>query len=636
MNIGTPFAVPHVCAEAQSDVSAQLRLLGTTDLHAHLLPYDYYADEDGRPYGLSRTATLISAARAEVANTMLFDNGDALQGTPVGDVTSQCSSGWSGPNPIIAAMNRLDYDAAGLGNHEFNFGLDWLGRALADATFPFTCANVVTHPGAGPEGSYLPPYLLLPRQLRGDDGQMHTLTLGVIGLVPPQIAIWDEAHLSGNLCAHDMVDTARAIIPKVRAAGADLVLLLAHTGIDTTAPRPMAENAALALAALPGVDAIMAGHSHDLFPLPARSSDGGGVDHARGTLHGTPALLAGAYGTHLGVMDLTLTRRAGRWKINGHHCELRAVAGPCAVAAAPDAEMSHAVRSAHSLTLRHMRRPIGLSTQRLHSYLALVRPDPSVAVVNLLQQRILSRAIAGTSLAGLPILSATPAFKTGGRGGPLNFSDVPAGPISLRHAADLYPLPNHLCGVPVTGAELRDWLERAAICFATQRPGRPEAMLRDPAVPGHDFDVIEGLSYQIDLSAPPRYDRNGALINAGAQRIRNLCFDRSPLRDTDRFLLATNTYRAQGGGAFLRTRRGAIAHVSKRLLRDEMAAEIAHTPLAPPENYSANWCFSPMPGNSVLLNTGPALRSDPAALAEVGAEDLGLTQDGFLRLRIPL
>lgn len=636
MNARLPLPTLVSAEKATADVSVQLRLLSTTDLHAHLLPYDYYADEGGRPYGLSRTATLISAARAEVANTMLFDSGDALQGTPVGDVTSQSDGGWSGPNPIIAAMNRLNYDAAGLGNHEFNLGLDWLGRTLAEATFPYTCANVVPHSDAGSTDSYLPPYLLLPRKLRDQNGELHDLTLGVIGLVPPQIAIWDETHLSGRLCAHDMVETTRALIPKLREAGADLILLLAHTGIDTAIPRPMAENAALALAALPGVDAIMAGHSHDLFPKPEQGDIAGGVDHARGTLNGAPALLAGAYGTHLGVMDLALTRYAERWSITDHHCELRAVAAPSAVAAPPDREMFRTVSKAHSVTLRFMRKPIGQSAQRLHSYLALVRPDPSVAVVNLLQQRILSRAVAGTAHEGLPILSATPAFKTGGRGGPLNFSDVPAGPISMRHAADLYSVANRLCGVLVTGTDLRDWLERAAICFVTQQPDRPEAMLRDPAVPGHDFDVIAGLSYQIDLSVAPRYDRNGALITPGAQRIRDLRHQGRPLHDDDRFLLATNTYRAQGGGAFLSLRPGAVAHMSDRLLRDEITEEIARTPLVLPQSDSAHWRFSPMPGNAVLLDTGPALRSDPAALAAVNAVDLGLTSGGFLRLKIPL
>lgn len=629
-------------AASAIEATVQLRLLSTTDLHAHLLPYDYYADEGGRPYGLSRTARLIRTARSEAANTLLFDNGDALQGTPVGDITGQSGSGWHGPNPVIAAMNRLNYDAATLGNHEFNFGLDWLGRALADATFPFTCANVTMHqPDGVPARSYLPPYLLLHRQVWDDSGQMYPLTLGVIGLVPPQINMWDEAHLAGRVHARDMLDAAHEVVPQVRAAGADLVVLLAHTGIDFAPPRPMMENAALPLAAIAGVDALMAGHSHGLFPAPhgtAGTEDcANGVDHVRGALHGTPTLMAGARGSHLGVMDLTLTRGAKGWCVAAHRCELRPVAAPpTRVAIPPDATLSRAVRAAHQITLRHMRRPIGHNAQRLHSYLALARPDASVAAINQLQGRILARALAGTAHADLPLLSVTPAFKTGGRGGPHNFADVPAGPISLRHAADLYPFPNHLCAVLITGAELRAWLERAAICFATQHPGTPETMLCNPEVPGHDFDVIAGLTYQIDLSAPPRYNRYGTLVAPGTRRIRKLRHCGQPVGATDRFVLATNTYRAHGGGGFARIPQEAIVHVSAQLLRDQLAEEIAHAPLRVPETLGETWGFAPMPGNAVLLDTGPALRSDPAALECVGAEDVGLTPEGFLRLRLHL
>ncbi len=638
MNSMTPKDAPGVRAAAGQETTLRLRLLGTTDLHAHLLPYDYYADEDGRPYGLSRTATLIRAARAEAANTMLFDNGDALQGTPMGDVACQ-SSGWQGVNPVVAAMNRLGYDAASLGNHEFNSGLDWLARTLADAKFPVTCANV-TASGDAALCAHLAPFLLLRRRFRDDCGAMQDITLGVIGLVPPQINTWDAAHLSGRLRARDMVDTAREMVPRVRAAGADLVLLLAHTGIDTAPPRPMMENAALPLAAIEGVDAIMAGHSHALFPDPGHTDVAGfaahGVDHANGTLNGTPALMAGAWGAHLAVMDLTLARRDGRWRIAAHRSRLRAVAPRARAPIPPDAELSRGAQAAHALTLGHMRKPIGRSAQRLHSYLALVRPAASVAAVNLLQARILSRALTGTAHADLPVLAATPAFKTGGRGGPQNFCDVPAGPISLRHAADLYPFPNRLCGLLVTGAVLRDWLERSAVCFATQRPELPEAMLRDPEVPGHDFDVISGLTYRIDLSAPPRYDRHGALLDPRARRIGDLRHQGRKVGASDRFMLATSTYRAQGGGAFSPARQGAVVHVAGKLLRDQLADEIGCAPLSVPDEHAQAWRFAPMPGNAVLLDTGPALRRDPDALGALDAEDLGLTPDGFLRLRVRL
>ncbi|MFX0545027.1 5'-nucleotidase C-terminal domain-containing protein [Roseovarius sp. S1116L3] len=418
-----------------------------------------------------------------------------------------------------------------------------------------------------------------------------------------------------------------------RAEGADIVILLAHSGIDPDAPDAMAENAALTLARIDGVDAIMTGHSHGLFPLPCgtEASDPGGVDHARGLLAGTPALMAGACGGHLGVLDLTLTAKNGRWHSRARHAELRGVA-----ATPPDAPLEAALGPAHDMTLRHMRRPIGTSQTRLHSYLALARPDPSVAALNAVQTRLIARALAGTAHEGLPILSATPPFKTGGRGGPRNFTDLPKGTLSYRHAANLYPFPNRLCGLLITGAGLRDWLERAAICFATIARGAPDQMLRDMEVPGHDFDVISGLTYQIDLAAPPRFTRMGTLLRFGEGRIRALAYQGRPVADEDLFVLATNTYRAFGAGAFGPTPQERILYVSPSLLRQDLVEDIARTPLAAPPDYHLNWRFVPMPGTTVLLDTGLPLRNDRAALKSAGAEDMGETQGGFLRLRLPL
>ena len=624
-----PAAAPSAAAPPDG-ATMQLRLLGTTDLHAHLMAYDYYSDEGDQPFGLVRIATAIRAARAEAQNTLLFDNGDALQGTPMGDLTTCPDGFWRGINPVITAMNELRYDAANLGNHEFNFGLDWLAGTVRSADFPVTCANVELPSGTGQEPWPVAPHLMLERDVTGDDGFVRRIRIGVLGLVPPQIMTWDQMHLTGRLRARDMVETARTAIPALRAAGADIVVVLAHSGIDPDACDDMAENAALALAGLGGIDAIMTGHSHRLFPQEGADAPAG-VDHARGLLGDTPAVMAGACGTHLGVLDLTLTARAGRWHRTRHRARLQDASGlPC------DPPLEAALAPAHAMTLRHMRRPIGTASTRLHSYLALARPDPSVAALNAAQTRILTRALTGTAHEDLPVLSATPAFKTGGRGGPRNFTDVPEGTLSLRHAADLYPFPNRLCGIEIDGAGLRDWLERAAICFATLRPGMPDQILRDMSVPGHDFDVISGLTYRIDLAAAPLYDRSGRRGDAGGGRIRDLCYRGRPLTDQGRFILATNTYRAFGAGAYAPTPKGRVVHVSARLLRQELVADIVSTPLAPPAGYARNWAFAPMPGTSALLDTGQGLRSDAAALADIGAEDLGDGPDGFWRIRLPL
>ncbi|MFU8778564.1 MAG: bifunctional 2',3'-cyclic-nucleotide 2'-phosphodiesterase/3'-nucleotidase [Roseovarius sp.] len=611
----------------------RLRLLQTTDVHGHILPFDYYSNQPDRPWGLARVATLIRHARSEAgaASCLLFDNGDFLQGTPLTDLTAQPDQGWTGLHPVIAAMNDIGYDAGTLGNHEFNFGLDWLTETLAQARFPLTCCNVLTRRGETPtdDTTLLPPYLLLDRQPEDTNGQAHSLRIGILGLVPPQILTWDHARLSGQIEVRDMVESARAWVPALRAAGANIVVVLAHSGIDSGPDRPMMENAARALARLPDIDALLAGHSHKSLPGTGHQ-DIAGVDAAAGTLHGTPCVMAGFCGDHLGQLDLTLTHDGTAWRVTGH----RACLLP-ASSALPCPALCAMLDAAHHHTLTLTAGVIGQTTTPLHSYLSLLRDDPILNLVNDAQRRALNRALANGPHADLPLLSASAPFKTGGRGGPAHFTDIPAGPLKLRHIVDLYSFPNTLCGLLVTGAELRDWLERAAICFNRLTPGLPDQPLLDPTVPGHDFDVIDGLSYAIDLSQPARYDLSGALIHPKAQRIHDLRHGGHPVRDVDRFTIATNSYRAHGGGPFAPLAARGLIYSGTRPVRDVLADHVAALGQIIP-GPRPTWRFAPLPATTITVETGPGLRAHPADITALRATDLGLTDTGFLRLVLPL
>jgi len=215
-----------------------LRLLATSDIHAAILPYDYAAGRADRGYGLACIATLVETARAEAPGAcLLVDNGDFLQGSPLSDLHDPASDA---PNPVIAAMNRLAYDAANLGNHEFNFGLPTLRAAVEQAAFPVLSANTLTRKGATPEDDdpLLPPATIITRTCTIATGETRTLNIGLLGLLPPQITLWDRFHLGGKVTARDMVETAAHHVPALRARGADIVILLAHTGIDTGAHTP--------------------------------------------------------------------------------------------------------------------------------------------------------------------------------------------------------------------------------------------------------------------------------------------------------------------------------------------------------------------------------------------------------------
>lgn len=637
----------------------------TTDLHGNLMPYDYYNDCPDPGVGLVQVARLVDRARSEAANSALFDNGDYLQGTPLADLIAQGRGLRPGEvHPVIAAMNALGVDAATLGNHEFNYGLAFLERALEGATFPVVSANLVVTPGATPleDRTFVAPHVLLDRLVVDGAGAIHPIRIGVIGFAPPPLLHWEQHQHSHRLHARDIVEVAQIRVPELRRAGADIVIALAHTGIGAPDHAPGMEHAAVPLAGVPGIDALLAGHSHQIFPGPDFAAHPE-ADLASGRIAGTPAVMAGFHGSHLGLIDLRL-RRAGRgWRVVESRSEVRPVAseiapappcrphappvcrrapasdGPAALAlAAPPiydsaTRVEAAVAESHAETLREMRRPIGATPQALHSYFVLLGHGQTLQIVAEAQAAHVARVLQGTAHEGLPVLSATAPFKAGGRGGPRNYVDIPAGQLCLSEIASLYPFPNTVAALAIDGATLRAWLERSASIYRTLAPGGGEVALLDAEVPSYNFDMIAGVEYEIDLTSPPRFGADGRRLSSGPGRIRDLRHAGLPVADDDRFVIATNSFRAGRGGRFPGTGRDAIIHqsdlTSRELVCRHVAARRRLLPVA-----AAGWRLRAPAGRAVLFDTGPGARDHLDEIAGLSPSPLGLTPEGFLRLRL--
>ena len=605
-----------------------LRLLATTDLHAEMMPYDYNADRPQPARGLACTATLIAEARAEAANVLLFDNGDLLQGTPLGDLWARRGVGESA-HPVIEAMNLLGYDAATVGNHDFNYGLDFLSGALAGARFPVVSANAVLALGDDPAGdrTLLPPFVVLTRELRGPEGRLWPLRVGVIGFLPPQVPQWDRAVLGDRLATREIAEAAQGWVPAMRAAGCDLVVALCHSGIGEPEALPGQEDAAVPLARVPGVDVLVTGHSHLVFPSP-RFEGLAEVDATAGRIAGKPAVMAGARGSHLGVIDLELERAADGWRVVAAAVEARPVERASGPAPADPALLDRLARP-HAETLAHARQPIGRSLAAMTSHFALVAPSATVALVAEAQARHVAQKLAGTAFAGVPVLSAAAPFRAGGRAGPGNYTEIPAGTLALRHAADLYIYPNLIAALRLSGAQLAEWIERAASLFCRLTPGERDQPLIDASLPSYTFDLVHGLDFAIDLSEPARYDPHGRLIRPEARRIRDLAHRGRPVAPDDSFVIATNSYRAGGAARFF----GEIpVWMGAEAVRDIVARHIAETspltPAAPPF-----WSFVPMPGTSAWVCSAPHPSEPPPHLALTRLAD---TAEGFSCFRLDL
>lgn len=587
-----------------------LRIMATTDLHAQILPYDYYADSAAAPAGLAVLGALVRHLRGGAAASVLLDNGDFLQGNPMADWAA--TAGRHLPHPVAAAMNALGYDAGTLGNHEFNYGLEFLDKVLGELRFPVVSANVGR--SAGPV--LAPPWLMIDRQVADEAGALWPLRIGVIGFAPPQIRLWERLQLGDRIATSDIVAAARLHVPAMRAAGADVVVALCHSGIGGADHSPGMENAALPLAAVAGIDALVVGHTHGVFPA-AESPGGPAADPAADTLAGKPAVMAGALGSHLGVIDLHLTRAGGGWQVTGH--AVSAVPATALGESPPlDPAVAAAAADAHGLMLTHIRQPIGATARPVNSHFALIRADDSLQLMADAQAAHARRVLRGTAWAGLPLLSAVAPFRAGGRGGPQGYIDIPAGPLSIRHAAELYIYPNQICVIETTGAVLAEWVERAAGLFLTLRRGIADQPLIDPAFPSYNFDVLFGLTWEIDPSAPP-----------GA-RVRDLRHAGAPLAPGGRFAVVTNSYRAGGGGGFDHLLAGAeIIHARGESVRDILVDHLRH---ARPRAAVPVWRFAPLPGTAAWFGTAP--RAQAADAPDRDLDDLGTDAAGFRRFRL--
>jgi len=621
---------------------AHLRIMETTDLHVHVFPYDYYADKPNDTMGLARTASIIDGIRAEATNSILVDNGDFLQGNPMGDYIAYKRGMKEGDmHPVIAAMNVLGYDCGTLGNHEFNYGLDFMFNVLSGAKFPLVCANLTKGSlAANPreDALFLKPYVILDRKIKDGSGQEHPIRIGLIGFVPPQIMTWDAKNLEGKANARDIVRAAEAWVPQMREEGADIVIALSHSGIGQEAYSENLENASVPLAAIEGIDAIVTGHSHLDFPGP--KFDGlAGVDNAKGLISGKPGVMGGFWGSHLGLIDLLLERDGGNWRVVGSTSEARPIfrrEEKKVIAEVGDKpEVLAAAAKDHEATLAYVRTPVGKTSAPLHSYFALVADDPSVQIVSQAQTWYIREMLKDTEHKDLPVLSAAAPFKAGGRGGADYYTDVPAGDIAIKNVADLYLYPNTVQAVVITGEQVRNWLEMSAGIFNRITPGATDASLINGDFPSYNFDVIDGVTYEIDLSQPARFDKDGNLVNAEAERIRDLKFGGKPIDPTQKFVVATNNYRAGGGGRFPEIAADKVVFVAPDTNRDVIVRYIIEQGTINP-SADANWKFSAMENTSVVFDSSPKARQFLAEVKAVALEDAGDGPDGFARFRIRL
>ncbi|OCG04450.1 bifunctional 2',3'-cyclic-nucleotide 2'-phosphodiesterase/3'-nucleotidase [Gilliamella apis] len=529
--------------------TVDLRIIETTDLHGNMMNYDYFKDQYIDTFGLAKTANLIHQAREEVKNSVLVDNGDLIQGSPMADYALNKGLNKGDIHPVYKALNTLDYVVGNIGNHEFNFGLDFLQKSLAGANFPYVNANVYD---AKTNKPYFKQYIILDKKVVDRDGKQHPIKIGYIGFVPPQIMQWDKLNLEGKVIVKDITETAKKLVPEMKKQGADIIVAIPHSGVSAEPYKALAENSVYYLSQVEGINAIMFGHSHGVFPsddfksLPNTDINTGNINHI-------PAVMPGQWGSHLGVVDLVIEGDKSNWKVVSGKSEARPIFDSKNKKALVDANknITKVLKDDHEGTREFVGKPIGKVSTDINSYLALVEDTSALQIISDAQIDYVKQFVQGDpDLDGLPILSAIAPFKAGGRkNDPTAYVEVKKGDLTFRNAADIYLYPNILSAVKITGKEVKEWLECSAGVYnqIDINSSTPQYLINWDKFRTYNFDTIDGVSYEIDITKPARYDGSCQLINPESERIVNLTYQQKPIDPNQAFLIATNNYRAYTG-----------------------------------------------------------------------------------------
>ncbi|AFQ27956.1 bifunctional 2',3'-cyclic-nucleotide 2'-phosphodiesterase/3'-nucleotidase [Bacillus thuringiensis] len=589
--------------ENTGESTVNLRILETSDIHVNLMNYDYYQTKTDNKVGLVQTATLVNKAREEVKNSVLFDDGDALQGTPLGDYVANKIKDPknrvdpSYTHPLYRVMNLMKYDVISLGNHEFNYGLDYLNKVIEKTDFPVINSNVykVDHDDKEEnDENYFKPYHILKKEVVDEAGQKQIVKIGVMGFVPPQIMNWDKANLEGKVKAKDIVATARIMVKKMQNEGADIIVALAHSGVDKSEYKEVnkMENASYHLATqVPGVDAVLMGHSHT---------------EVEDVFNGVPVVMPGVFGSNLGIIDMQLKKVNGTWEVQKDQSkpQLRPIANSKGTPLVEsDQKLVNEIKDEHQATIDYVNTPVGETKAPINSYFSLVQDDPSVQIVTNAQKWYVEQELKKPEyekIKDIPVLSAGAPFKAGGRNGATYYTDIPAGTLAIKNVADLYVYPNTLYAVKVNGAQVKEWLEMSAGQFNQIDPKKTEEQpLVNIGYPTYNFDILDGLKYEIDVTQPAKYDKDGKVVNANANRIVNMTYEGKLVADKQEFIVATNNYRGSSQ-TFPGVSKGEVVYQSQDETRQIIVKYMQKIKDIDPAA-DQNWTFKPIVADK--LNT---------------------------------
>ncbi|WP_406125182.1 5'-nucleotidase C-terminal domain-containing protein [Streptomyces canus] len=542
-------------------------VLGTTDLHSHVFDWDYYldkaySDSKGNSVGVARVATLIKQQRAAKGeeHVLLVDAGDIIQGTSLAYYFARVqpiTDKGAPKHPMAVAMNYMRYDAAALGNHEFNYGIEVLRKFESQCRFPLLGANALDAKTLKPA---FQPYTVKRICVPGAPD----IKVGILGLTNPGIAIWDKDNVSGKMVFPGLVEQAKKYVPRLRALGCDVVFLTDHSGLDGSSSYgdelPYVENASnLVAQQVPGIDAILVGHTHVEVPSYTVKNEETGED----------VLLSEPYcwGYRLSVFDFELELVRGQWKVTSKTAQ---TLNPNTVD--EDPEIKKLLEADHELVVKYVNTAVGTCTEDLSAAESCWKDVPIMDFIHQVQMDAVKAGLS-TADAALPLISVAAPFS--------RTADIPAGSVTIKDIAGLYIYDNTLYGKKLTGAQLKDYLEYAAKYYHQVAAGTKvdtATLTNANSFWDYMYDTAAGVSYDIDIA------------QAEGSRIKNLSYNGTPVTDDQVFVVAVNNYRANGGSGYPHIAAADIAYSSTNEIRQLMIDYVTAKATLDPKDFAVtNW-----------------------------------------------
>ncbi|GHK04274.1 multifunctional 2',3'-cyclic-nucleotide 2'-phosphodiesterase/5'-nucleotidase/3'-nucleotidase [Streptomyces sp. Y2F8-2] len=542
-------------------------VLGTTDLHSHVFDWDYYkdaaySDKAGNSVGVARVATLIKQQREAKGEdrVLLVDAGDIIQGTSLAYYFARVDpiTGKDAPkHPMAVAMNHMRYDAAALGNHEFNYGIDVLRKFESQCHFPLLGANALDAKTLRPA---FRPYTVKCVRVPGAPD----IKVGILGLTNPGIALWDKDNVSGKMVFPGLVEQAKKYVPRLRALGCDVVFLTDHSGLDGSSSYgdelPYVENASnLVAEQVPGIDAILVGHTHVEVPSYTVKNEETGEE----------VLLSEPYcwGYRLSVFDFELELHHGRWKVTSKTAR---TLNPNTVD--EDPEIKRLLEADHELVVKYVNTSVGTCTADLSAAESCWKDVPIMDFIHQVQMATVASGLSSAD-AALPLISVAAPFS--------RTADIPAGSVTIKDIAGLYIYDNTLYGKKLTGAQLKDYLEYAAKYYHQVPSGTKvdtATLTNANNFWDYMYDTAAGVDYEIDIAQPE------------GSRIKNLSYKGAPVADDQVFVVAVNNYRANGGSGYPHIASAPIAYSSTNEIRQLMIDYVTAKKTLDPTDFAVtNW-----------------------------------------------